>query len=376
MSQQQLPLQARTQPDQSQSSQPRPEHCQRSLLKKLCLMLATLVICISVAEMLVRLVVPVRDVGPSFTTYDPVYGKRLKKSFTCSRITPEFTMRLTTNSLGFRGPEFTSLRKGGVLFLGDSFTLGYGVNDGEEFPSLVRSVLAARYGPDKIPVINVGMGDNGNGRWIKFLRDEAKRYGPRLVVLQMCSNDFGDNLREGFFALSASGDLIEQPVPPAGWQRKAQAVIEVVPALPYLHLIGLVRQVASMSGERRANRSDSRREYDSQRPVPSSRPNTDALTYALIERSVAICQAEDWPVAIIAVDIEGERLLELQRRCRQRSVPLIEVPTKRRQPNLYYQVDGHWNAWGHAVVADMIVEQLLTHGILSEDSTEQSQTTP
>ena len=42
--------------------------------------------------------VPVRNVGPSFSIYDPVYGKTLRKGLRCRRIAPEFTMSFSTNA--------------------------------------------------------------------------------------------------------------------------------------------------------------------------------------------------------------------------------------------------------------------------------------
>src|SRR5512139_2958291 len=86
-----------------------------------------LLVSLALCELFVRAFVVVRNVGPSFTVYDADYGNRLRPSFSTVRIAPEFTMRLTTNSLGFRGPEPDAPPRGVVLFLGDSFTMGYGV---------------------------------------------------------------------------------------------------------------------------------------------------------------------------------------------------------------------------------------------------------
>src|SRR4029077_19339562 len=106
---------------------------------------ATLALC----ELVARLAVTVRNVGPSFTTFDPVYGKRLKRSFACWRITPEFAMHFATNSYGFRGVEPPAPPEHAIVFLGDSFTMGYGVSDGEEFPALIAQAVDH-------PVINAG----------------------------------------------------------------------------------------------------------------------------------------------------------------------------------------------------------------------------
>jgi hypothetical protein len=46
--------------------------------------------------------------------------------------------------------------------------MGYGVDDDKEFPELVRRSLVKTYSKNFIAVVNSGIGDNGNGRWIKF----------------------------------------------------------------------------------------------------------------------------------------------------------------------------------------------------------------
>ena len=174
------------------------------------LLLLSLCVALAFAEVLTRLFVPVRDVGPLFTVNDPVMGKRIKKNFRTVRVTPEFTMTFTSNSLGFRGPEPDSPPVNSLLFIGDSFTMGFGVNDGEEFPALIKAKLDAAFGRDDVNVVNTGMGDNGNGRWIKLLKNEVDPFKPQLVVLQVMDNDFEDNVREGYFSMSGDGTLSEE----------------------------------------------------------------------------------------------------------------------------------------------------------------------
>src|SRR5258708_2517343 len=68
-------------------------------------LVVTVLVFLGLAELVVRWFVPVRDVGPPFSAYDAVFGKRMKAGFSAERISQEFRMRLSTNSLGFRGPE-------------------------------------------------------------------------------------------------------------------------------------------------------------------------------------------------------------------------------------------------------------------------------
>ena len=47
-------------------------------LRKSAVVAASLLCSAGVAEWIVRLAVPVRNVGPAFSIFDPVYGRRLK----------------------------------------------------------------------------------------------------------------------------------------------------------------------------------------------------------------------------------------------------------------------------------------------------------
>jgi len=327
----------------------------------LALICISILLTLALCEVVVRIFIPVRSVGPSFTIYDPVYVKSNKRSFTCIRIAPEFTIQFTTNSLGFRGPEPEVFPYRPILFLGDSFTLGYGVNDGEEFPELIRKILVRNYGKNQVPVINAGLYNNGNGRWVKFLRNEGKRFNPRMIVLQLCGNDFEDNVNERLFNLTSSGDLVELTVGPPSKVRMIKKLIEAIPHLPYSRLVGLARQ---LPGVRDINRNSNLPNSENKMSSKSAAGYKEQLTFRLVTEVLRICEHEGWPVLMIFVPTKkGQPLVGLETILRRSSIPLIKVPSKNERPNLYYLVDGHWNASGHAFVADLIADELLSGSI-------------
>lgn len=316
---------------------------------------ASTLIALGMAEVTVSYLVPVRDVGPSFTVDDPVYGKRIKANARITRRTPEFVMEFRTNAQGFRQQRGVDRGSRPVIFLGDSFTMGYGVDEGEQFVALLQSRLG------ELPLLNAGMGNNGNGRWLKFLHLAAPDYEPRLVVLQVMGNDFEDNVREGLFELRG-GDLIERPVPPPSWSRNLQQVVEAVPGLASSHLVALFRQVWAV-----------RAPADAQGGTPgagavalhstvaaedASVAAGDALTLALIARAIEICQRNGWPVLGLSVEVTGARLVQLEGLFASRGVTLLRLPGKQDRPDLYYRVDGHWNAAGHRHVAETLLPVL------------------
>lgn len=343
-----------------------PQIVSRPVFQNFALLVAALLVALALTEIGLRLFVTLRYVGPPYTVYDPTYGHALKNSSSTKRITPEYTMRLTTNSFGFRGPEPESFPHRPVLFLGDSFTLGIGVNDGEEYPALVGNGLRAYYGQDDIPIVNAGMSHTGQGRWVKFLTNVGKRYNPRVVVLQFVENDFNDNLRERLFELSPTGELVELPVPPPSRARAVQRVIEAIPGFSRTHLLGLMRQIyiGHFRPDPTADRTD------------SMSPQQYALTFRLLERVLDICQEADWPVLGILIAPEGPQFAELARIFERYNVPIIEIDGNEMRPELYYPKDGHWNAVGHSFVAGRVVEELVDWGIGSTKHADDAESGP
>jgi hypothetical protein len=257
-------------------------------------------------------------------------------------------MSFSTNEQGFRQPDQVPPDSHPVLFLGDSFTMGYGVNDGEDFVSLIRKQMPLESGP----FLNAGMGDNGNGRWLKFLRYDAPRYGPKLVVLQVMGNDFTDNLTERLYAVE-DDKLIELPVPKPGPRQWVRSIMNTVPFIANSHLVGLMRQVhvpAIMHRAASDGHSDDR----------------DEVTFKLIDRAIEICEEQGWPALGLTVGVEGERLERLEGFFSERGVRLLGVASRDERPDLYYGIDGHWNAKGHRYAAELLLPEIrsLTNGEL------------
>lgn len=329
-------------------------------MRNIVLTALSLLVSVVAAEWFVRGFVTVRDVGPSFTTYDPYYGKRLKRGFTATRTTPEFQMSFSTNSLGFRGTEPLGTPARPVLFLGDSFTMGYGVSDGSEFPARVDLALRQKFGASAPATVNAGVGDSGNGFWVKFLRHEATRMNPRLVVMEVLENDFVDNIREGLFQLKADGTLDELPVAPQSVARTIQRFFADAPGISSSYLVGLARQVRSPHLSTNGSPS-----AESAALSPST---SDRLTYLLIQESLALCAANNWQVLGLLVGLSADRQHEALALFTQHRFPVVVLPAKEQRPDLYYSIDGHWNDRGHAHAADQVLRAIDEHAIQLVDS--------
>jgi hypothetical protein len=293
-----------------------------------------------------RLFGDVRNVGPSFTEFDPIYGKTLKSNLDVIREAPEFKMHMKTNSLEFRGSEQDKQTQTSILFLGDSFTMGYGVNDGEEFPALVKTEIEAITIGSPFSVVNAGISGAGTGRWIKFLRNELAALEPRLVVLQMLNNDFEDNLEENLFSVDEYGNLKELPIRKPK-MRHIQEVIDAVPLLDHSHLYGFLKERLWFAWSR-----------ESKEGVEATKEDSagDELTYRILESAIGICKKRTIPVLVLLIDIEGAKLERVLKILERMQADFMKLPSRAERPDLYYDIDGHWNKKGHAHAAEKIIE--------------------
>lgn len=306
----------------------------------------TIALALGALELFVRAFVTVRNVGPAFTVYDPIYGKRMKANLHATRIAPEFRFDINTNSIGMRDPEPAKPVTDGVVFVGDSFTEGYGVQDNETFPALIRAGLQNR--GVSLPVLNTGMGNNGNGRWVKFFDHDATKLRPRIVVFQVMANDFDDNLNEHLFQLDGNGALRELPIGSPSLARKIETLVDDTPGLPYSRLVSLMWMAAEAASTQGAAPSTDTDDLAS-----------DQLTYALIRTAVDKARAGGADVIGLLVGLTGPRRAKVLEIFRQRGLTCLDGSNRHDVPDMFYKVDGHWNAAGHRRAAELLLPEIL-----------------
>lgn len=121
---------------------------------------------------------------------------------------PNISMRayrsiVTTNSLGFRGPELDP-EKPLLVFLGDSITFGYGLEDEETIPSRVLKALSAWN------VLNTASPGYNLRQQTAVFQEKIRKLDPKALVLIFHFNDVEDF---GVAKLDDQGILR-----PEGWQ--------------------------------------------------------------------------------------------------------------------------------------------------------------
>lgn len=105
----------------------------------------------------------------------------------------------TTNSQGIRSlQEFAEEKSPGtvrVLMLGDSYTMGWGVDDQQTIPELLRKKLAARYPDKRLEVVNAGILFSNVLDHIDYFREKGRRLKADIVIEQFCYNDIDTDMR-------------------------------------------------------------------------------------------------------------------------------------------------------------------------------------
>lgn len=274
-----------------------------------------------------------------FMEPDPELTYRMRADVSFAYRQTEFATTIRSNSRGLRDDE-ASLHGPEVIALGDSYTMGWGVEGDETYAQVLEAETGLR-------VLNAGMSSYGTAREATLLgRLDTRRL--RGVVVQYFFNDYGENRAY----LEAGGNL---PVTP--WQEYVQTVVEgrrrlVYTPLDYLRsFLGRRRRAADLEG------------------VDDAQVAAALLGVLQMGLQRATAVAADVPVLLFVLDAWGEPLDDLPAvvdarlaadpafaalRGRVLVVPVGSVL----QPQDFYVLDPHLRAAGHRKVAAVLAAAL------------------
>lgn len=105
----------------------------------------------------------------------------------------DFTTDMNFNSEGFRGPDFIDQMESGeaVLFLGDSFIEGFGVDEAQRASNRVENLLQKNPQTKNLRALNAGQTMTGPFAYFKNLIHFGVALSPRAVVVGLfMGNDF------------------------------------------------------------------------------------------------------------------------------------------------------------------------------------------
>ena len=157
------------------------------------IVLASIIVLLIISELYLAIFNPQPYIYPRLS-YSEKYRKIQPKNTKIVHCTPPFKRYYTTNQYHHRGdiiPISNKYDKQNIVLLGDSFTFGIGVNDGEEYASILTDNLSANFN-----IINTGIGGWGLTQQIRRFYEFGQLYQPSIVILLFCGNDPDDNLKD------------------------------------------------------------------------------------------------------------------------------------------------------------------------------------
>ena len=124
---------------------------------------------------------------------------RLKPNLDVHAETSRYATSVKTNSLGFRGREFSVIKPEStirIICIGGSTTFGSYVSDDEHmYPAVLDRLLSSKYDTIDIEVINAGVPGYNTSNNIIYLLTHLVYFNPDIIIIYQGVNDLRDNLK-------------------------------------------------------------------------------------------------------------------------------------------------------------------------------------
>jgi hypothetical protein len=332
------------------------------------------------------------------------------------------------NSGGFRGRELRQpKRTARVVVYGDSFVMAALTALDDTFPiQLARKLERATHA--RVEAVNAGVMGYGPDQECLRIEDEIGPLAPDLLVVAIfAGNDFGDLVRDKIFRLASDGTLRpnhyrlshsaianfpDQPGS-APWSMLWRGVTYLVqpsllsphvrepsPRPSKLEIRGYVRK-AREEYEDFVVRGDDEVQnlfgdtYDADVSLAPDRPSarySKAVMEQVLIRIEGVARAHRVPTLLVFIpsvadvgdgprwsawsraaravssdyrpDALTDALSDIARRHAFEYVDLFQPFRDAGASGLYFPADGHWNAAGQALAAELAMKRIVTHGLL------------
>lgn len=276
--------------------------------------------------------------SPECARYDAGLGYTLKPGH-CTFSGMEFSNRYDINRQGLRDDE-KSLDHPAVIVTGDSYAMGWGVDQGASFAKVLEKKSDLR-------VLNAAIASYGTAREMIMLgRLETSRL--RYLIVQYCENDFEEN-RE---FLNGGNRL--RTMSPEEYERYTAVNNQPNGYYPGKYL---AMKIAKKRNEARQKAEKGEAKESSQ----TSQDDVDLFLNALMNGPVDLAR-----VQIIVMDAIGKNdfdrpfLGKLTERIRAghypdyiRNIIALDI-TKVITRDQYYVLDDHWTEAGHSAIAEAL----------------------
>jgi lysophospholipase L1-like esterase len=274
------------------------------------------------------------QVMPECAIYDEALTYILRPG-RCTFASREFANEYRINSLGLRDDE-ESLAKPDVVVLGDSLTMGWGVNQGETYVAVFEALTRRK-------TLNAGISSYGTVRELRLL-ERIDRSALRDVVIQYMNNDVGENAQ-----------LIEHPpfvtLSRSDYERTVQDQARLLRYFPGKYAFNVMVQLQSAL----------RQQFGHSRAVGQVTAERQAeLFVQAVERSPV--DLSPFRVSVLSFD---RNFIDSARRVAKASpvkwvarARFVDASSTVSDPGRSYILDDHPTARGHAAIAELLAREL------------------
>ncbi|MBN2399713.1 MAG: hypothetical protein JXI33_05160 [Candidatus Aminicenantes bacterium] len=140
----------------------------------------------------------------------PDLNIRIFNTINKREVTKGHKVSIYSNSLGFRSPEIPLKKESGnyrIVFIGDSTTFGWGVNQDERFSELLQKRLNDEAKCNRFEIINLGIPGYTSLHALHSFTCFAIPYSPDLVICSFGANDSKPITKNGKKILKKSGRM-------------------------------------------------------------------------------------------------------------------------------------------------------------------------
>jgi lysophospholipase L1-like esterase len=343
----------------------------RNLLAHLGLVLMGLVMAVLLAALGTEVTLRVTDAVPEVESplsgshqSDAYLGWSGKPNLRLRFRRPEFNALVQHDAEGWRQPEppRPSAPTSNILVLGDSFTWGWGVSQGQVFTDLLQAAL-----PATVAVYNRGVPGFGTAQEYLVLQRELAARTYDAVVLMFCINDLSDNLssrqgRRPYFEL-VDGTLRPRNQP-------ARPVINPVGQFLREHsrAYAYAQFQVELLKRRFSGEANDEREYRTAPAVDFRDVPGYAVTARLLGEMQRLSRQHGARFLLVYIPHGGEIEIDtpfpyvrsihemVNDIARRDGIPLLDLSLPFHQhakagERLSYAIDGHWSPAGHRVAA-------------------------
>lgn len=253
----------------------------------------------------------------------------------------EFKTQYHINSIGCRDDE-ESINYPKIVVLGDSYAMGWGVQQNETYASIVESTL-------NINVLNAGTTSYGTPREMKML-EKINTDSMKYLILQYCPNDYGENIQ---YALNQNQLIISS-------EAKYDSIAEIARQKTsyYLFKHTLILLPALLKGE-----SVVLPDTTNYTPPPHIDIHQNFLDMLINSKKIP----ENTKIIIFTLGSKGggNKFLENVQSVLNNNpksplynrITFFNFSEVLKKEN-YYLLDNHINSSGHQIVADSLIKQL------------------